>query len=232
MLRASVEALSQGKLPEPAVLKFLLSKGLGYGILAASSVIKVPQILALMKSKSAEGLAGLSFELENICFTIHASYGYLLGLPINSYGEAALMLAQNTVLLGLMYKYSRTSPARVLAMAALNISMIYAVLSGMVQKSQAQSMYDMNNLIVTAARVPQIMKNYKASSTGQLSVVAFVANVLGCMARIFTSYQDGAGIAMIRGFVLGLILNATIMAQILYYGRRSKSGKQADKKLE
>lgn len=40
------------------------------------------------------------------------------------------MLAQNTVLLGLMYKYSRTSPARVLAMAALNISMIYAVLSG------------------------------------------------------------------------------------------------------
>lgn len=62
-------------------------QGLGYGILAASSVIKVPQILALMKSKSAEGLAGLSFELENICFTIHASYGYLLGLPINSYGE-------------------------------------------------------------------------------------------------------------------------------------------------
>lgn len=43
----------------------------------------------------------------------------------------------------------------------------------------------------------------QASSTGQLSVVAFVANVLGCMARIFTSYQDGAGIAMIRGFVLG-----------------------------
>ena len=63
-------------------------QGLGYGILAASSVIKVPQILALLKSKSAEGLAGLSFELENICFTIHASYGLLMGLPINSYGEA------------------------------------------------------------------------------------------------------------------------------------------------
>ncbi len=63
-------------------------QGLGYGILAASSVIKVPQILALLKSKSAEGLAGLSFELENICFTIHASYGLLMGLPINSYGKA------------------------------------------------------------------------------------------------------------------------------------------------
>ena len=46
----------------------------------------------------------------------------------------------------------------------------------------------------------------QAKSTGQLSAVAFVANVLGCMARIFTSYQDGAGMAMIRGFVLGKLV--------------------------
>ncbi len=46
----------------------------------------------------------------------------------------------------------------------------------------------------------------QAKSTGQLSAVAFVANVLGCMARIFTSYQDGAGMAMIRGFVLGKLI--------------------------
>ncbi len=40
------------------------------------------------------------------------------------------MLAQNTVLLALMYKYARTGWARILGMAALNSSMIYAVLSG------------------------------------------------------------------------------------------------------
>ena len=43
----------------------------------------------------------------------------------------------------------------------------------------------------------------QTKNTGQLSVVTFIANVLGCIARIFTSYQEGGGIVMIRGFVLG-----------------------------
>lgn len=109
-----------------------LAQALGYGILVTGAVVKVPQILALARSKSAEGLACMSFELENICFIIHASYGYLYQLPINSYGEAVLMLVQNTVLLWFLYKYSRAPWARVLAFAALNISMIWAVLSGKV----------------------------------------------------------------------------------------------------
>lgn len=229
MLGACLSALGQGQVPDSAILTFLLSKALGYGILVSGAVVKVPQILAVARSKSAEGLAIMSFELENICFIIHASYGYLYHLPINSYGEAVFMLAQNTVLLGYLYRYSRAPWARVLAFVVLNVSMIWAVLSGRVSTAQAQSAYNMNNLIVTAARVPQIMKNYKAKNTGQLSTVAFAANSLGCIARIFTSYQDNAGIAMIRGFVLGLGLNATILGQILFYGRRGQAAKATGK---
>jgi mannose-P-dolichol utilization defect protein 1 len=105
-------------------------QALGYGILVTGAVVKVPQIMALVRSKSAAGLATMSFELENICFIIHASYGYLYQLPINSYGEAVLMLLQNTVLLGYLYRYSKTSWFRVLAFATLNVSMIWAVVSG------------------------------------------------------------------------------------------------------
>lgn len=230
MLGACISALSRGQLPDTAILTFLLSKALGYGILVTGAVVKVPQIMALVRSKSAAGLATMSFELENICFIIHASYGYLYQLPINSYGEAVLMLLQNTVLLGYLYRYSKTSWFRVLAFATLNVSMIWAVVSGQVSTAQAQTAYNMNNLIVTAARVPQILKNYKAKNTGQLSTVAFAANSLGCIARIFTSYQDNAGIAMIRGFVLGLVLNSTILGQILYYGRKPVAAKVPGKK--
>jgi hypothetical protein len=40
-------------------------------------------------------------------------------------------------------------------------------------------------------------------STGQLSVTVYIANAAGCMARIFTSLQEGGGMAMVRGFLLG-----------------------------
>lgn len=43
----------------------------------------------------------------------------------------------------------------------------------------------------------------QTKDTGQLSIVTYAANTLGCIARIFTSYQDGGGIAMIRSFLIG-----------------------------
>lgn len=82
-------------------------QGLGFGILAFSCVVKVPQILAVRQSKSADGLAPVSFELEQIGLSIHTAYGWLLGLPFNTYGEAAIMVLQNTYLLAQIYFYSK-----------------------------------------------------------------------------------------------------------------------------
>lgn len=46
--------------------------------------------------------------------------------------------------------------------------------------------------------------NVQSKSTGQLSGTVYVANFMGCIARIFTSLQEGGGYAMVRGFVLGV----------------------------
>lgn len=43
----------------------------------------------------------------------------------------------------------------------------------------------------------------QAGSTGQLSTTTAFANFAGCIARIFTSVQEGGGIAMVRGYILG-----------------------------
>ena len=90
----------------PAILtNFLLfPQALGIVIIAGGSVVKLPQIIALLKSKSAAGISELSVELENLALMVHASYGFLMGLPLNTYGEAAIMLLQNSVLLALMYR--------------------------------------------------------------------------------------------------------------------------------
>ena len=80
-------------------------QGLGLGILLFSFVVKVPQILALRKSQSAEGLSPISFELEEVGLSIHTAYGFLMGLPFNTFGEAVIILVQNTYLLAQIYKY-------------------------------------------------------------------------------------------------------------------------------
>ena len=43
----------------------------------------------------------------------------------------------------------------------------------------------------------------QAKSTGQLSLLTALMSTAGCLARIFTSIQEGAGLSMVRGFCLG-----------------------------
>ena len=103
---------------------------LGVGIIAGACFVKVPQIMALRASRSADGLSAVGFELENVVYIIHAAYGYLLRLPFGAYGEAGIMLIQNSVLLALLYRYAAVSPLRVTSMAALYVAMICAVVTG------------------------------------------------------------------------------------------------------
>ena len=69
--------------------------------------MKVPQITNVARAKSAEGLAPISFELEQIGLSIHTAYGFLLDLPFNTYGEALIILLQNTYLLAQIYFYAK-----------------------------------------------------------------------------------------------------------------------------
>jgi hypothetical protein len=75
-------------------------------------------------------------------------------------------------------------------------------IAGQVSLPMITALYDANNLILMGARLPQIYKNFSDKSTGQLSIITFAANTLGCIARLFTTMQEGGGSAMMRSYAL------------------------------
>ncbi|RLM85258.1 hypothetical protein C2845_PM04G24420 [Panicum miliaceum] len=76
------------------ILLPFLSKVLGYSIIAASTVAKLPQILKILKHGSVRGLSVASFELEVVGYTIALAYCIHKGLPFSAYGELAFLLIQ------------------------------------------------------------------------------------------------------------------------------------------
>lgn len=199
-----------------------LRQSLGYGILAGSTLVKLPQLLNVIKARSAEGLNPLSFELESVGLSVAATYGLLLGLPLSAYGETVAILIQNNLLLFLIYHFQRRSIRRTLLLVSFLLGWSALVLSGGITPSRIAVLYDANNVLLLAARVPQILQNFGARSTGQLSRVTYGLNTLGSAARIFTSLHEGAGAAMLRGAALSTALNGVLFAQILAYARRHK----------
>lgn len=150
-------------------IKYGISKGLGIGIIGASSIVKVPQILKLVSSQSADGVSFFSYLLETGAYIITLAYNYRNGFPFNTYGETALIMAQNVVITVLILNYSNRA-----SMAALFVALFAAAATALF----SQGILDMKTLsylqagagvLGVASKVPQILAIAQQGSTGQLS---------------------------------------------------------------
>ena len=261
----TLTSLSHGQLPATPILQALISKVLGFGIVAGSTIVKLPQVLAVVRAHSADGLSPLAFELETLGLAIAATYGVIQKLAFSAYGESVVrsasihshacihltlqtqqtshnktnqaLLIQNIALLLLIYRYQARSSTRTALLFAFLAVWGGAFSSGSLSPPLVSSLYDLQNGILLASRLPQIYQSFRARSTGQLSIITYALNTAGAAARIFTTSQEkNAGAAMLRGAVISTLLNAIMVAQIVGYGdaaqkhSSSKSGGARKKK--
>lgn len=120
-------------------------------------MVKVPQILALHKSHSAEGLSPVSFELEQLGLSVHTAYGFLMGLPFGTFGEALIILIQNTYLLFQIYQFKplpQWRPALGVVLSAIGASLCYY---GARQKRLIFFGFLVSNLHLSQALLPSSM---------------------------------------------------------------------------
>ncbi len=78
-LSSIFSSLSSGSLslPPPGCLAALVSAALGYGIVAGSVGLKVPQILKVVRAKSGEGLSRVTFAIEAAAYAVTLMYRYM-----------------------------------------------------------------------------------------------------------------------------------------------------------
>ncbi|KAJ0969848.1 hypothetical protein J5N97_022725 [Dioscorea zingiberensis] len=228
-LTCVVGSLAAGHFPEKHCLLPLISKILGYCIVAASTTVKLPQIFKILKHSSIRGLSLIAFELEVVGYTIALSYCLHKGLPFSAYGELAFLLIQAIILVAIIYYYSQPVGATVWVRALLYCALAPTVLAGQIEPFLFEALYASQHAIFFFARVPQIWANYKNKSTGELSFLTCFMNFAGSMVRVFTSMQENAPTSVIMGSVLGVLLNGTILSQILLY---QKPAAKKEKKVQ
>lgn len=154
---------------DPECLKLAISKGLGIGIIGASSIVKVPQILKLVQSQSSSGISFLSYLLETSSYLISLAYNVRNGFPFSTFGETALILGQNVIITVLVLNYSGRASMAALFVAALAASVV-TLFNGSILDMQALSyLQAAAGVLGVASKVPQIAAIYQQGGTGQLS---------------------------------------------------------------
>ena len=81
----------------------LLTKLVSYAIIAGACVVKVPQIVNVLRAGNAKGLSLSAIYLETVATLAGTIYNLLMGNAFRTYGETALILAQNLIIVLLVW---------------------------------------------------------------------------------------------------------------------------------
>ncbi|GBC04635.1 hypothetical protein RclHR1_05790016 [Rhizophagus clarus] len=211
-------------------LKLFLSKGLGFGIILASALVKLPQILKILSARSARGLSLSSCILETCALAIGLAYNFRQGNPFSTYGELLFLTIQNIVIILLIFNYS--GHYKNLYLTGITIVVIsYALGSPTLINDAFLSFLQAATIpIAISSKIPQITTNYKNGSTGQLSSFAVFGFTAGSLARIVTTLYEVDDSLILIGYILGSIFNIILTIQMIVYWNVEKVEKISIKK--
>lgn len=209
----------------------LLSKCLGYGIIAGSLLVKVPQIAKILTNKSAEGINMFAVFLDLSAITFSLAYSFVSGFPFSAYGDGAF-LALQTICIGCLVLHYGGSTVRALIVFVAYLAFGYVLMGGLTPLPWLWTIQAGNIPILLVGKGAQALTNYRNGSTGQLSAVTCFMLFFGSMARIFTSYQETGDSMMIMTYALSTAANAVIVSQLLWYWNAADGGKKSRKQAK
>eukprot|EP01100_Stratorugosa_tubuloviscum_P010792 TRINITY_DN469_c1_g1_i1.p1 TRINITY_DN469_c1_g1~~TRINITY_DN469_c1_g1_i1.p1 ORF type:complete len:261 (-),score=87.07 TRINITY_DN469_c1_g1_i1:36-818(-) len=215
---------------EIVCLKLLLSKLLGYAIVLGASMIKVPQLISMLKAKSAAGISQMMYYLELVVMAIGVSYNYAQKFPISTYGETILILIQDLIIIFLIHKYNKKLNFLFFFLLTTFFAILGASLTGAVDIKYLTIGLSFSIPLSIASRAIQIYTNFVTGDVGTLSFLTFFLTFLGAAARIFTTLQETSDPIILIGFCLSTLLNGIVSAQIVYYNSKKSKVTTTNKK--
>ncbi|KAF9927546.1 hypothetical protein FBU30_003092 [Linnemannia zychae] len=211
-------------------IKYAISKGLGFGIVAGGAIVKVPQIIKIIQAHSAKGISFSAYMLETLSCVITLAYNVRSGYPFSTYGETFFVTLQNLIILGLMLRYAHKS---IMALLVISSFLLMGNILGRTTEHLSDdgnivqlSLVSMNILgflykitipINLLSKVPQIIENYKNSSTGQLSAFTIFNYFAGSLARIYTTMMEVNDTTVLSAFLLSTLFNCILAFQMALY---------------
>lgn len=181
-----------------------------------------------MRARSAKGISLPAYVLETLSYAIATTYSARNHYPFSTYGENFFLTVQNVVITFLVVHYNsrnKNSSLKRESTAPRLIISAFAVLFGTyllysTPLKTLQALQFSSVPLSIFSKLPQIQKNYRARSTGQLSTFAISSQIAGCVARVFTTATEVGDPLVLAGFLAALLLNLVLGAQMwMYWGR-------------
>ncbi|XP_013771676.1 mannose-P-dolichol utilization defect 1 protein homolog [Limulus polyphemus] len=197
-------------------LKLAITKGLGIGIILGSVLVKVPQIVKILKAKSAEGINLFGVLLELMGVAASAAYCLANGYPFSSWGETFFLVIETAAIAFLILFYNQKKEGAYSFLIVFT-TLCYILGSGFTPINILSFLQLASVPVVISGKLVQVVENYKNGHTGQLSAITVSLLFLGSSARIFTSIQETGDWLIIFNYISAAVVNFFLVFQMVLY---------------
>ncbi|XP_077598110.1 mannose-P-dolichol utilization defect 1 protein-like isoform X2 [Stigmatopora nigra] len=202
-------------------LRTALSKVAGGLVILGSTTVKLPQMAKILGAQNAEGVSLASVLGELVAVTGSLAYGFANGFPFSAWGEALFVTLQTVGVGFLVQHYGGRTRAGV-CFLLLYSAALATLLSPLAPAWLLSAIQASNVPAVVVSRLVQAAVNLGNGHTGQLSALTVGALFAGSLVRIFTSVQETGDALLVFTYVVSVLCNGLIAAQVLYYWKSTQ----------
>lgn len=159
------------------------------------------------------------YYMECFMYIIVGCYNVHIASPFSVYGENMFLLIQSIIIISLLWLFEDVSTKKEKLIVTFSIlgSFVYLFSDVMVPEFLWILLMNTQFLMLTMARMPQIIHNFKHKSTGELSFITFFFGFCGNCARLFTVLKEITNIFYIITCTLTTVYNLILSAQIIMF---------------
>ena len=157
------------------------------------------------------------YYMESFMYIIVGCYNVHIDSPFSVYGENMFLLLQSCVIISMLWIFEKNSTRRekLAVTIAISFSFLFLFNDTLVPEIMWKILMNCQFLMLTYARMPQIIKNFREKSTGQLVLVTFLFGFFGNCARLFTVLKEVTDVFYIITCTLATVYNLILSTQII-----------------
>lgn len=180
-------------------------------------ILKIPQIINLVKVKSTVGINLYALLLELTSYTIMTCYNYCNNYALLSYMEYPIILVQEIILIYLVLKYMGILGTNSFALFGLYLGITGAFLSGLLPKWILSFLAPCCTPVSASSKVVQLLEILRTKNAESISILTWFLSAFTNLTRVFTIYMDSADVTLLINFTVSVLLSTSIMLSAMYY---------------
>ncbi|XP_072551910.1 solute carrier family 66 member 3-like [Salminus brasiliensis] len=193
--------------------KELLLDLLNFSTLLACTVLKLPQIALLTRTKSPKGVSERGLILELSGYIVFTTYEMYHEYPLTAYLEYPALIAQDTVLLLLILHYSSNLRQSIIySLLFVGVSQVLTLKGWIIDSAMSLCTF-----MSASSRFAQLQCLWQTKDAGQVSALTWAMSTYTCMARILTTVLTSGDLRVLLRFIVMTTLNSWVLATVVFY---------------